>query len=328
MKDYIMKKNYYYIAFGLKILSEIELPELMMINEDLNFDMKIICGKVPSIINDFVEKTEEYVISQKEFLFYIENIARYYIRDGQEIIIEACENADSEMIRVYLLSTAIGMLLMQRNMLAIHGGSVMIEGKCVIFTGACGAGKSTMCSFFRKAGNRYLSDDISVVTLGIDGQPYVQPAFPQQRLCTDTAIKLGYDTSMLKKACLKDDKFIIVDTKNYFNEPVPLAAIIEISPVEGSNIEVNRTLGAEKLKNIIKNIYCVILMSRIGIPQKYLIQCVSIVKNVEFYKLARPIGKNTIHEQSEIVNSIVLNKLIDLQMIDKEKKNEECLGKI
>lgn len=310
IEENLQKVKYIYTVFGLKIISDISILELLPSKG--KEDIRIIFGKVPSKINVAILETDTYQISKTEFLFYVKDVGYYYIKNGSLIVIEPEENADCKDIKVYLMGTALGAALLQRGIIPVHGSSVVIDGRCVIFTGACGSGKSTLCSAFRKNGYEFLSDDISVITLNEEGIPMVQPAFPQQRLCSDTAEVMGYDISRLSLACKADDKYVITDYNNFKSEPMPLSAIFEICPKSDCNVEITKVGGTDKLWNFIRNIYCSVILLILGINPDYFRRCIDISRTISFYYLVRPEDKYTVDEQMQVVKKT-------LDMLSKER---------
>lgn len=291
--------KYIYKAFGLTIASEIMLPDL--VKSEGTEDIRIKLGKVPSEIQSILEKTNEYQISKTEFIFSVKDVAHYYIKDGRLIVVEPEENADINDIKLYLMGIAIGTIFIQRGIVPIHGSSVVIGNRCVIFTGDCGAGKSTICSAFRRNGCEFLSDDISVITMNKVGAPMVQPAFPQQRLCIDAAKEMGYDTSVLLVASKTNEKLVINGLNGFKAEPIQLAAIFKISQKEEDNVKITKVVGTEKLISILESIYCSAILFRLGINSKYFKQCTNIGKKISYYNLVRPSGKFTVDEQVKLV---------------------------
>jgi hypothetical protein len=288
-----------YRAFGLNIESDLSIPEFLA--SSVGGDIVIRYGKVPSRINFAVDETNEYQISKNEFLFYIKNVAHYYIKDGELIIVEPDNGADYKSIKTYLLSTAIGMILLQRGMIPIHGSTVVIGSQGIVFAGACGAGKSTICAEFRKNGYEFLADDISVITLNSQGKALVNASFPHQRLCKDTVNLVGYNIEELSLACAADEKYIVSDLNNFRKEAVELSAIVEIFPREYCNVNITKLIGTKKIERFIKNIYCSILLGKIGVSREYFNQCINIVKNIDYYILERPMGRYTADEQVKVV---------------------------
>lgn len=101
------------------------------------------------------------------------------------------------------------LLLIQRNMVAFHGGTMVIGGKAVIFTGDMGPGKSTITSALRLKGYSFLADDVSVVGDTSEGLVEVNPGYPQQKLCRDAMLKLGLNPESYKQINSDRDKFAL-----------------------------------------------------------------------------------------------------------------------
>jgi hypothetical protein len=73
-----------------------------------------------------------------------------------------------------VLIPALKHLLLKRGKLLLHAGCVATEdGRGVLFAGLSGAGKTTTCIALSRAGFRYISDDLVVLSV-VDGQPVVE----------------------------------------------------------------------------------------------------------------------------------------------------------
>jgi GTPase SAR1 family protein len=291
----IEKKIYRYKAFGLNLNSDIEIPELDIGNGEK--DVRIQLGIVPNDINDMVEHSDQYQLSRTEFTFDIEDVARYHIIDGNQIVVEPYAETDMDRVTVYLLGTAMGVLFIQRNRIAIHGSTVSVGQRAIIITGDCGAGKTSLSSEFRKNGYGFLADDISAISMNQELQLFVHPAFPQQRLCTDTALNMGYDLSTLKLASMEENKYIVKLEEQYIGEKMPLAAIVEICISDTEEVTLEELRGIDKIKHIEKNIYCGPLYDNMGFTNDYYQALLLIAKITAYYKVSRPISGFTVEEQ-------------------------------
>jgi hypothetical protein len=187
-------------------------------------------------------------------------------------------------------------------MLLIHGSSVVINDQCIIFTGDCGAGKSTICAALRKAGFEFLADDISMISFNKDGHPVVQPAFPQLRLCDDAVQNIDYDKEKISSVCKHDNKSIFNNTGSFKNEAVPLGAIVELSPKQDcETVTINKVTGREKVSSFIRNIYCSGLIGKIDFNVELSKQSFNVIKRISYLKIERPVGKFTVNEQVKLV---------------------------
>ncbi|MHB8844970.1 MAG: nucleotidyltransferase family protein [Nitrospirota bacterium] len=73
-----------------------------------------------------------------------------------------------------VLIPALKHLLLKRGKLLLHAGCVATEdGRGVLFAGLSGAGKTTTCIALSRAGFRYISDDLVVLSV-VDGKPVVE----------------------------------------------------------------------------------------------------------------------------------------------------------
>lgn len=295
--------KYTYKVYGMNIESEIFLPELLLVSnkEDDYVDVTISYGVMPKGIRHELENSQTYKFGKNEMWFSIKEVAQYYIYNGNAIIVEPYPNGDMEDIKIFLLGSAFGMLLIQRDIVAIHGGTVIVDGQGVIFTGDSGVGKSTLTAALRKKGYAFLADDVSVTSKGIDGIPVINPGYPQQKLCKDAMEKMGYDTDKFIMIDSDRDKYAIPVCNDFFKEAVPLGAIFELAIGEVNNVHVSEVIGSEKLKVLLKNIYRIELTRYIGISPSYFKSCVDIVKKIPLYRIIRPKDTFSIKQQIEFI---------------------------
>ncbi len=303
----VNKTDYIYRVYGLNVKSDIILPELITLEDDMtyNFDVIIILGDVPEHKSNLKVKFENYFISDNELFFHVDGIAKYYISDGHKIIIQPEQDANIDDIKTYLLGSAFGAILIQRNIVAIHGGAIMVNGKIMIFTGEMGAGKSTLTLALSLHGNKFLADDVSVIGETKEGTAAVYPAYPQQKLCGDAMLKLGYNASKFKKINSDRNKFALPVLDGFIKEPIQLGAIIELKVSEVDQVKIQQIWGSEKLKVIYKNIYRKEFIDDTGLRPIYFKNFINVVKNVSLYRITRPKDIFSIERQIELIHKIV-----------------------
>jgi hypothetical protein len=304
----IKQKMYTYTAFGLVINSEFFLPELEYSEEKA--DVSIIEGPLmPSKTkpDDLEGPNCNFMISPDEFTFFIAHLAKFSIQNGSRIVIEPYKNADLQTIRAYLLGMGLGILLIQKGLIPVHGSAVTVAGKAVIFTGNNGAGKTTLCSWFQKYGYGYLADDISAIKFDNCRKPMVQPGFSQQRVCENTAAKLNLNVRELPQASMHDDKYIIDNKRLFISRPAPLQSIVEIMGAENSRPTIRKITGIEKIHYLMRNIYCAGIYQGIGFNNEFFESCLQIVKQINIYQLQRPKGTFSAEEQMQLVIDALFN---------------------
>ncbi|GIM28733.1 HPr kinase [Clostridium polyendosporum] len=296
-------RKYTYKVYGMDIKSEIFLPELLPVSnkEDDYADVTISYGVMPKDIRHELENGQMYRFRKNEMWFSIKEVANYYIYNGNTIIVEPYLNGNMEYIKIFLLGSAFGMLLIQRDMVAIHGSTVIVDGQGVIFTGESGTGKSTLTAAFREKGYAFLADDVSVTSKGIDGVSIINPGYPQQKLCKDAMEKMGYDTDKFIMIDSDRDKYAIPVCNDFFKEAVSLGAVFELTVGEVNNVSINEIVGSEKLKVLLKNIYRIELTSYVGMSPSYFKNCIDIVKKIPLYRVIRPKNSFSVEQQIELI---------------------------
>jgi hypothetical protein len=243
---------YRYHAFGMEIESQIPIPEFMVSNSNAPAKIRILLGKVPDILPDAIFSGVRFQAAPGKFLLYVDNVARYFIKNGNEIIIDPEINAKDEDIRLFLLGSALGALFHQLEILPIHGSAIVLNNKAIVFSGTSGSGKSTLAASFLKMGYPIITDDICMVSLNKSNIPLVFPSYPQMKLWSDTLDKLGEDKTTLKKVRDGILKFSVPFRENFHNEPVTLAGIYVITTKNTTGITLETIKGIEKF-NVIKN---------------------------------------------------------------------------
>ena len=185
-----MINNYY--VYGLNIKSEIEIQEFEKIDRIENKDIVTIrYSKMQKEIKDKILEGCNIQLFKDKIWFHINNIATYCITNGNSIEVEVCENADMQLMKVYIMCSCLGFIMLQRDMVAIHGAVIEMDNKAVIFTGDKGAGKSTLSTALRERGYRFISDDVA--STKFDKVPYVMPGFPYQKLCKSAMDNFDYE---------------------------------------------------------------------------------------------------------------------------------------
>lgn len=211
-----------YTLFGLHIVSEIPLPELPPALPDTAPDISIRYGAMKGGANGRVEPIDGGA------MLAIDGVARYAILGGDRILVEPAPGVAERNVRLFLLGSAMGMLLHQRGLLPLHANAVEIDGKAFAFMGPSGAGKSTLAAWFHDRGHRVIADDVCVVRFDDKGQPIVFPGLPRLRLWKSAIDATGRDSSHYERSFSGGDnreKYDVpLDTKTRSGEAIPLAA--------------------------------------------------------------------------------------------------------
>ncbi|GLQ35810.1 hypothetical protein GCM10007939_20930 [Amylibacter marinus] len=185
-----------YLAFGLVIASEIEIPEFQIV-EARTVDVTIGIGAVPERLSGATHERANWQAKRGAFLSIFEGVGRYLVEDGARITVAPEAGAGGDDLRVILLSSAVAALLQMRGFLTLHASSVATPAGAVLISGKSGYGKSTTLAGFRKRGYKMLSDDITALKLDDQGALVAVPAFGRNRL-TEAAAQ-HYDVAPMNR---------------------------------------------------------------------------------------------------------------------------------
>lgn len=311
--------KYYYRVYGLNIESNIEIPEFEIIDDisKYSIDVNLAYGTVNDEIKDSIKRKQFYNFKKMNMWFYIKEVGIFHIFNGDTVIIEPCKDADTNMIKIYIMGSVMGMVLLQKNIVAIHGGGILIDGKGCIFTGDKGAGKSTISTALRKKGYKFISDDVCSINCGDINK--INYGFGYNKLCEDAMIKFGYDVRNYKpfRGDLNENKYIVSAFDEFTKEEVPLKAIFELVVEDVKTVEIKEVVGADKIKNIVANIFRAdILHYSGGMNPLYFKKCLDIAKNIKYYKIIRPENVFCVDDQIKLVENIMLkDKIIEASLV-------------
>lgn len=292
---------YRYSAFGLRIDSEIRLPELLLSDDAGNADVIIRYGKVPDKIDLPLEEGYYYQAAGGQFLLRVADVAAYYVTNGAQIVVQPDKKENDHLSRLYLLGTVMGVLLMQRGIVPIHGSAVDINGCGVVFTGISGAGKSTMAAGLHRLGYSLLADDVSAVTCDRNGVYWIQPGYPQQKLCQASAALMGIDTAVLDRIDEDWDKYAVPVIEGFRKLPIPLTAIYEIMATPGADVSIVPLKGIMKFAAIKGNIYRTEFANSLGLKYKHFRYCGGLAKQTRVFRMTRPENNLSLDRQVEIL---------------------------
>lgn len=301
--DCKIEEKYLYTAYELNIESEIILPELLPLKdkECIKSDVCISYGKVSEDIRQAIEEGATFNFEKNKMWFFIKGVAVYYIYNGSNIIVDRCEDYNKDYLKIFLLGSAFGMLFIQRNNVAIHGSSLIIDEKSVIFTGLSGAGKSTLSVTLRNKGYKFLTDDICAIGETLDGNFTVKPGFPQQKLCKDAMIKMEYDIDKFVRVNDDRDKYALPVGNLFYEKSVSLNAIFELTVDDVDNVEIVKVTGSEKFLRIMKNIYLIDVIGHSGLENSYFKKCMQIANKISYYRIIRPREGFSVEQQIELI---------------------------
>jgi hypothetical protein len=285
-----------YRIYGLKVKSEIILPEI----EEANFDepeVSICFGEIKEP-SDYGE--ENYILESKNGdrkldKYYMKGVGGFVAEEGREIKIAPEEGAEEKGFRFLVLGLAMGFILDQRGTIALHASAVDLGGKSVAFTGPKGAGKSTAAAAFHAAGYSIITDDLLPVSLE-NGSAYSVCGLPHLKLNSRSAKLLGRRN--LREPHIIDpesSKKLYSPEGSSINRRTPLHTIYILDHQEGiKKCKLEKLSGIKSTKHIINSIYSFQMKDELS--EKVSKKSLRLAKKSEVKILKRPSYMSDIEE--------------------------------
>ncbi len=278
---------YKYHAFQLNIESELYFPELLeQASCDLSVpDLTIQWGDVnPDGLDDARLVRLFWQANEHMLWLHVPNVARFLISDGTKITIHPYPAVDNASIRVFVLGSCMGALLMQRGLFLLHGNAIKIGEHCISFVGHSGAGKSTLSGAFFKRGYSILADDVCAIS----PEGVVLPSFPQIKLWADAALQLNIKTPALRRIRPGIEKFAVPLGSQYQPTALPLKVVYILHPHNQDEFSLIPHSGMQKLKPLQSHSYRANYLKGLAQETRHFERCGRIASQIALVSIKRP----------------------------------------
>ncbi|MFB5674553.1 aldolase [Paenibacillus terreus] len=294
-----------YKAFGLTISSDFPLPELHELpccHED-HVHIVIQKADLSQLWNTFAGQQNKFAVKDNTVMFQLPDVGTFCIQGGESIRVSPAEGVDPNKVRLYILGTCLGVALLQRKTLPLHGSAIAIDGRVYAVVGQSGAGKSTLASVLLKRGYQLLSDDVIAVTFTQDNTPLVIPSYPQQKLWRESLDQLGMEIAAFQPLFERETKFAVPVASHFYSEPLPLAGIFELVHAQDDQIGIHRIKGLESLFVLNRHTYRKSVVASLGLSEWHFNTSVRLLSRIGVFRLQRPTTRFTAPNLADLVLS-------------------------
>ena len=275
-----------YTAYGLRLRSPIALP-FTPLPDGLagEPDAVIRLGATPASLPAAQGRTGRWQAAPGRFLLNIEDVARYYVADGRDLVIERRGGSDHD-ISVYFTGSVLAAMLQQRGVATMHASAVRTDAGAVLFLGASGAGKSSLLAALVKRGYPMMADDVSGLVL--DGAvPTVLPAFPCTRLWADALNHLAWWPRAGQRV-RKDLNKHLAPVDDFHPLPLALRACFVLTLSELDDIEIGMVAPSEALLRLGRYTYRKKYLPCLGRAKGHFRILEAVAKRVPVLSVTRP----------------------------------------
>ena len=244
----------HYVAWGLRIRSEVEVPLSPGAAPVEPPDVTIRFGAVPAApVAASAGPACPWESTPGVFRLDVDGVARYLVREGREITVERTGGGEAA-VGTFLLGPVMAACLQQRGIVALHASAVETGAGAVLFVGPSGIGKSTLAAALVERGCRLLADDVSALVLGAGGRPAMRPAFPCVRLWADAVEALGWQGRTRGKVRDGLEKYR-APVGRYRAAPLRVHAVFALATQNRDRFEVDGVPPAHAFKSLLRCTY-------------------------------------------------------------------------
>lgn len=280
--------------FGLRVRSELDLPELCPLDTAAEPDVTVKVGSVPAP----ADARPGVHLQNGSLILVTPGVAIYSIEEGRAITVDPAPGVPKRNVRLYLLGSVFGLMLHQRGMLPLHANAVEVKGKAVLFMGKSGAGKSTLAAWFQDRGRRVITDDVCVIEFAEDGQPWVRTGVPRLRLWREVLTATGRDVADYERSFIGEsapDKYDVPFVDRH-DIRLPLGAIYLLERADSLGIK--RITGLAALEAAFANTYRGSYVGKIGTSHAHWSAIVKLVRRTPMFRAERCWGLDELDDQS------------------------------
>ena len=286
-----------YVAYGLRISSEVLLP--MLRKDDIGGTPDLTIVVDPSLPVPKDRSQEWGHATRREAIYFRPSVGSFRITNGKAIAVRILEGSDLYELARVLLGIPMGCLLDQRGLRVMHASGVSIEGQAALFLGTSNSGKSTLAAQLLAGGYPVLTEDIAAIDCR-ESISLVTPAFPWLKLSceaykkielpertlislkTDGRGRFGYD--------LTEDQFCSTAT------PLKHCYLLEW----GEQTEVERIPGSSALSRVIPQIFHPPSQNRKDRKGEFE-SLMTFIRRIPLYRLTRPKSFDRIEECNGLI---------------------------
>ena len=232
-----------------------------------------------------------YIINDRELLFTVHDVARYYAADGHQIIIEPFEPMnDSRRVRLYVLATVMAAILLHRNSLPLHASAIKQGESLVLIMGDSRAGKSTTLAGLHKNGYTVFSDDVVVLQKEASGVG-AAASYPMIKLWNDTLKKMNDSRFEDRSFRIQQnfDKYGFFFDDHFDRNRYPIKKVFVLKVEDIPKLSHRSLTGKDAFEAVVCQVYRPMLLQSNDLKRLCFLLVSDIVKNSSIIEICRPI---------------------------------------
>lgn len=273
---------------GLVIESELQLAGLPVVHEQAK-DVVIRIDTPPRISEDAREIEPGCLANPLEYWHSFPGVANFYLRGGDEIVVEPLDERRLDEARSYLFSVIFAVLFFRRGLLPLHASAVRVNEQVFAFLGRSGAGKSSLAAGLRLRGYQVIADDLTLLHPTTEGVTKVTPCAPWLKLWKDSIPHVAAHESNWEPIGGKDFKFRLpLSEKGGEPSSLALAGLFVLERSDSGAVQMSSLPPAAAVAKMMLYAYPILLVHKLGGNSALFRQCANILEHVPMWSFTRP----------------------------------------
>ncbi len=218
--------RYVYQAYGLRILSDVALPEMGSgdaATAEALPELRI--RRRPVAAPTDRRPGTDFRFGADGTGLWWDTVGGFWVSPTGDIDTDPADGVDDDLLAFPLLGPVLALALHARGTFLLHASAVALKsGPGVVLMGDKGAGKSTTATALLEAGPKLIADDI--VAFADGALPRLIPAFPQVKLSTEALERLNFgDATVRPDVHEAIDKHRVMIPERFAAAPAPLSRL-------------------------------------------------------------------------------------------------------
>lgn len=234
----------------------------------LKRESQVRLGTVPGALAGLPVGPGQSRLVGAEYLLRPDETLAFHYAKGQGITVERGDGADPIAENLWLNGSVYAAMAAINGFLPLHASAVAVDGQAIAFTGAAGAGKSTLIAALGACGFPMFCDDTLVLDIGGEGADPAACDGPIVAMPGHKRLKLTPAAFALTGAKRQDPvgagtgKFYAAPPAGDWQEPLPVGALIFLE--ESDDVSIRHIVGAERFARLQDDHYTSTLFALAG----------------------------------------------------------------
>ncbi len=250
-------------------------------------------GPVPDTLGHASRRGVCFEACPGEFLITKTDTARFHVREGREVVIDAAPDAAPAELCRLCLAAPLAALLLQRGRLALQASAVATPAGAILVLADSCIGKSTLAMEFVRRGFPFVADEIAAVEVDASGRASIFPGYPVLKLWPDVLPLFGLDAERFSRVRPELEKRAVPCAGAADSPSRPLRGIFVLQRAEappGTDLSAALS-GAERALVLMEHLYFPGFMAGLGVQTETLRQISALARSVPVIRVLQPGGR-------------------------------------